>query len=198
MVDVIRKMFGKDADEKYEFTEAESTHEFVETEESRAMGPIGERKRISGKIYKLVENKGYGFISSHDIPFTRIFFHWSQLAPDTTNFTKLSKGMKVEFVPIEYTERGWQALKIRVLPGQSLTFLEKYRECKTWYEKVMVLEVYHLTGKHRYKDWSVSKTAAYFEISVGLASENLKLAKAIHDNPKLVDLQYRKDALKKL
>lgn len=114
---LIQKAFGED---KYEFDEDKvdsgESKEFIETDESRLQGPISQRKRLPGKIYKLVENKGYGFISSHEIPFTRIFFHWSQLSPETLNFTKLHKGMAVTFVPIELKERGWQALKIRVEP----------------------------------------------------------------------------------
>ena len=114
MVDMLKKMFGNEATEKFEFDENEGHPEFKETEESKALGPISERKRIDGKVYRIFSEKGYGFITSMDIPFTRIFFHWSQLATDTLNFTKIDRGMKVSFVPIEFEGRGWQALKIRV------------------------------------------------------------------------------------
>lgn len=73
-----------------------------------------EEKRIRGKIIKVSED-GWGFISSKEIKFTRIFFHWTSLKQDTLKFTELKNGMKVEFTPIEVTEKGWRAIKIRVV-----------------------------------------------------------------------------------
>lgn len=72
-----------------------------------------EEKRISGKIIK-VSSDGYGFISSKDIPFTRIFFHWTSLRPDTLKFTDLKSGMKVSFVAYEVEDKGYRAIKIKV------------------------------------------------------------------------------------
>lgn len=71
-------------------------------------------KPIIGKIIKISE-KGYGFISSKEIPFTRIFFHWSSLVQDTLHFTELRSKMKVEFTPIEMEDKGYRAIKIRVI-----------------------------------------------------------------------------------
>ena len=45
-----------------------------------------EEKRVQGKIIK-VSDEGWGFISSKDIKFTRIFFHWTSLKQDTLKFT---------------------------------------------------------------------------------------------------------------
>lgn len=73
-----------------------------------------EDKRVVGKIIK-VSDAGWGFISSKDIKFTRIFFHWSSLRQDTLRFPQLKNGMKVEFTPIELENKGWRAIKIRVL-----------------------------------------------------------------------------------
>lgn len=67
--------------------------------------------RLRGKIIK-VSKAGYGFITSIDIPFTRIFFHWSALDPKTKKFTELRSGMKVSFVPFITTEKGHRAIKI--------------------------------------------------------------------------------------
>ncbi len=67
-----------------------------------------------GKIIKLSEN-GWGFITSPEKPFTRIFFFWSGLEQSTLNFTELKKDMKVEFELIEYKERGPRAIHIRVI-----------------------------------------------------------------------------------
>lgn len=70
-------------------------------------------KRINGKIIK-VSAEGYGFISSKDVPFTRIFFHWTSLRPDTLKFTDLKSGMKVSFVAYEVEDKGYRAIKIKV------------------------------------------------------------------------------------
>ena len=75
-------------------------------------------KRVIGKIVKISE-KGYGFIVSRDIPYTRIFFHWTSLNQDTAHFTELTKGMEVEFTPVESPDKGTKAIKIDVLEPES-------------------------------------------------------------------------------
>lgn len=72
-------------------------------------------QRITGKIIHLAGDKGWGFISSHEIQFTRIFFHWTGLNQDTLHFTELARGMKVEFTPKWFDDQGWRAIKIQVL-----------------------------------------------------------------------------------
>jgi cold shock CspA family protein len=72
-------------------------------------------ERIEGTIIKL--DDGWGFISSHAIPYTRIFFHWSALNQDTLHFTQLKKGMEVEFEPMEFPGKGLRAIKIKVIEG---------------------------------------------------------------------------------
>ncbi len=74
-----------------------------------------EEKRVTGKIIK-ISDEGWGFISSKEVKFTRIFFHWTSLKQNTVNFTELKNGMKVEFTPIEVEGKGWRAIKIVVLP----------------------------------------------------------------------------------
>lgn len=59
------------------------------------------------------------------------------------------------------------------------------------------MEIYHLTMTHRQK-WTVTQTAEYFNCSIGLVSENLKLGHAIHANEKLLACQSRQEALKRL
>lgn len=76
-----------------------------------------EDKRSIGKIIK-VSDEGWGFISSKEIKFTRIFFHWTSLKQDTLKFQDLKNGMKVEFVPVEVTDKGWRAIKIRVVKDE--------------------------------------------------------------------------------
>jgi len=75
-----------------------------------------ENKPIEGKIIKLHE-KGWGFISSLELKFTRIFFHWSGLKQNTLGFTDLHIGMRVRFIPIQYKNQGWRAIKIEVIEG---------------------------------------------------------------------------------
>ena len=71
-------------------------------------------KKLKGRIIK-INDKGYGFISCKDIPFTRIFFHWSALTKDTLNFQELRVGMHVEFEPTEIEGKGYRALHVRVV-----------------------------------------------------------------------------------
>ncbi len=73
--------------------------------------------RVAGKIIK-VSDQGWGFISSKDIKFTRIFFHWTSLKQDTLRFPDLKNGMKVEFTPVEVEGKGWRAIKIRVIKDE--------------------------------------------------------------------------------
>jgi cold shock CspA family protein len=78
-------------------------------------------KRVEGRIIKVSE-EGWGFISSKDIKFTRIFFHWTSLRQDTLNFKDLKKGMTVEFTPVEVEGKGYRAIKIKVqADGQKAT-----------------------------------------------------------------------------
>lgn len=79
-----------------------------------------EDKRVFGKIIKVSED-GWGFISSKEIKFTRIFFHWTSLKQDTLKFTELKNGMKVEFTPVEVQDKGWRAIKIRVVKDEPTT-----------------------------------------------------------------------------
>jgi len=76
---------------------------------------LNEPEKITGKIIHLEEDKGWGFIHSHQKKFTRIFFHWTALDKDTLNFTELEKGMIVEFILKQTEDRKWRAIKIKVL-----------------------------------------------------------------------------------
>lgn len=72
------------------------------------------RERLVGKIVK-ISPRGWGFIISQDIKFTRIFFHWSALNQDTLHFTELERGMEVEFEPLDVPGKGIRAIRIKVL-----------------------------------------------------------------------------------
>lgn len=73
------------------------------------------RERVRGKITKIEEDEGWGFISSRDVPFTRIFFHWTGLNQKTLKFPDLRKGMIVEFEPLEIEDKGFRAIRIQVV-----------------------------------------------------------------------------------
>src|SRR5215203_554606 len=80
---------------------------------------------VEGRIIH-VATEGYGFITAPDIPFERIFFHWTCLDVDSNTvpteqrnpkFPDLKKGMKVRFKPTQMPDRGYRAIKIRVIPN---------------------------------------------------------------------------------
>jgi hypothetical protein len=79
-----------------------------------------------------------------------------------------------------------------------MTFVERYNSETTWHGKVMVMEIYHLAMSTRSKNWTITRTAESFGVSIGLVSENLRLALAIHINPKMLECETRQDAIKKL
>ena len=84
------------------------------------MSTTPDETRVVGNIIK-VSGGGWGFISSKDIKFTRIFFHWTSLKQDTSKFQELKNGMKVEFTPIEVEGKGWRAIKINVIADEHHT-----------------------------------------------------------------------------
>lgn len=70
--------------------------------------------RVTGKIIHVNKAEGYGFITSEEVPFTRIFFHWQGLLQDTLKFLELEKGMKVEFTPTIVDGKD-RAIKVKVV-----------------------------------------------------------------------------------
>lgn len=75
--------------------------------------PDTAEKRVKGQIVAIKPN-GYGFIVSPDIPFERIYFHWTALKQNTLRFPQLERGMKVEFQPQNRGDRGYRAIYIEV------------------------------------------------------------------------------------
>jgi len=85
------------------------------------------------------------------------------------------------------------------LGQRGITFLERYESEPTWHGRATIIELYHLAMTARNKgNWTISKTAEYFQVSNGLVCENLKLAYAIHLNENILKCESRKEALKKL
>lgn len=82
---------------------------------------------------------------------------------------------------------------------RGITFLERYESEPTWHGRATIVELYHLAMTLRNRgDWTITKTAQYFQVSNGLVCENLKLANAIHENENILKCESRKEALKKL
>lgn len=117
-MDFIRRILGKEI-VNTEKTEANnhSSHVFRDNTDDKLLNS-GEfiEKRMRGKITR-VDPKGFGFITSKEIPYTRIFFHWSGLLQTTRNFKDLDKGMWVEFNPFLIRDKGYRALRIEVVDG---------------------------------------------------------------------------------
>jgi cold shock CspA family protein len=80
---------------------------------------MNDTKKIKGKIIK-ISTKGWGFISSRDIEFTRIFFHWTALRQDTLPFKELKTGMNCEFQPVQIDGRGWRAIHVKVIEKEKI------------------------------------------------------------------------------
>lgn len=78
------------------------------------------------------------------------------------------------------------------------SFLERYNKETTWQSKAIVMEIYHLSQCELNTQWTIYNTAHYFKVSVGLVSENLKLARIMNDtNEEFKDCS-RKQALKRI
>lgn len=71
-------------------------------------------QKVIGRVIK-VHASGWGFISSREIEFTRIFFHWTALRQDTISFKELKTGMYVEFTPLKVEGKGVRAMHVRVI-----------------------------------------------------------------------------------
>jgi cold shock protein len=65
----------------------------------------------TGKINKLVRDRGFGFINDTDG--REVFFHQSSLAE--AKFDTLQEGSNVEF-EVEKSPKGPKAINIRILP----------------------------------------------------------------------------------
>lgn len=71
-------------------------------------------KKMIGRIIR-TSKAGWGYISTKEMPFVRIFFHWTELRQDSVQFLDLRPGMAVEFSPVQVYGRGWRAIHVRVM-----------------------------------------------------------------------------------
>jgi len=70
--------------------------------------------------------------------------------------------------------------------------LHSYVQAKTWQRKVILIAMYHSYHKIDKPLWKLSDTSKYFNVSIGLVSENLNLFK---NYDKVKNCLTRKDAL---
>lgn len=91
-----------------------------DTDESVKKEVEAKERRIQGKIIR-VDPRGFGFMTSEELPFERIFWHWTSLQLNTLKFPAVKRGMKVEFVARhqgqdhEGKDRGYKAIRIEVI-----------------------------------------------------------------------------------
>jgi len=78
-----------------------------------------------------------------------------------------------------------------------MTLKELFKKESIWHKKITFLETYHLMRTLKNPLWTQADTAKTFEISIGLVSEDLKLAKKIRENGELKKLS-RNTALKRI
>lgn len=75
-----------------------------------------------------------------------------------------------------------------------MTFREKFDSELKWDRKVMLLSLFHLRKKLKHgKKWKMRHTAKYFCKSLAFVSEDLKIAKALHEG---LVFTSRKNAIK--
>ena len=80
---------------------------------------------------------------------------------------------------------------------ENLTFKDKYNQCKTWQDRAICIALYHTIMLTKYPTWTITDTSKHFEVSIGLVSENIRLASEIDNgNKKVSECKYREDALK--
>lgn len=78
------------------------------------------------------------------------------------------------------------------------TFKERYGKENRWLYKAYIMEIFHLTHVHLNSRWTIALTASYFEVSPALVSENLKIARASHENEAIMRCRNRQEALSKI
>lgn len=116
MTNIFEEFFSKDNKDNKVENKIDNVNEVPDT-----VNKYGDT-RFKGRITKIAP-EGYGFILCPEIPFTRIFFHWSSLKQDTKNFTELKMNMKVEFNAINFVDKntgknkGVRAIKVNVIEG---------------------------------------------------------------------------------
>lgn len=79
-----------------------------------------------------------------------------------------------------------------------MTPQENYKLANTWQSKVLIMNLYHTAAILVIKSWTLRDTATYFDVSIGLVSENIRLANAIDTGVDITSCKTRQEALTKL
>lgn len=73
-------------------------------------------------------------------------------------------------------------------------YLAEYTNTKSWVRKAIIMNLLHSDRKLQGK-WSITLSAQFFSVSIGLVSENLRLAKFFDSRPELMKMESRQQAL---
>jgi hypothetical protein len=78
-----------------------------------------------------------------------------------------------------------------------MTYQDALRNTKEWHKRALLINIYHMKMLLRNKRWTYRHTAKRLDISLGLVSESIKLAKAMNDDP-MIEQMKRNDALRRI
>jgi hypothetical protein len=73
-----------------------------------------------------------------------------------------------------------------------MTYKEKYDQSDTWQEKAAIISQFHWYKSLKTDNWSMKKTAKYFDVSIGLVSENVTIIKNFD---KVKHMEFRQQAI---
>jgi len=73
-----------------------------------------------------------------------------------------------------------------------MTYKEQYQKHDTWQDRVRIMNLFHCLQVAKQKKWGMKETSVYFEVSIGLVSENLLLARNLD---KCKHIEFRNDAI---
>lgn len=72
------------------------------------------------------------------------------------------------------------------------TLKELFKNEKAWHKKAIILETFHLMRVLHNKNWHMRDTALFLNCSLGYVSEELMLAKLIHNDESCKELSRNK------
>lgn len=73
-----------------------------------------------------------------------------------------------------------------------MTYKEQYEAHIKWQDKVAIMSLFHHLQMASHKKWILNDTAKYFDVAIGLVSENIRLAMNLE---KVKHCELRKDAV---
>jgi hypothetical protein len=76
--------------------------------------------------------------------------------------------------------------------------VERFKNEKRWKDKCLLLEIIHIKMKQQKKLWRIRDTAKMLNLSVGLVSEDLQLARKLVDDEEISKCESRNKAIKLL